>query len=261
MVDSATSDGFEPVLSRPVRIAGIAVGLLALTAGAVAVFGTDNEVGSAALLTAGVAIAGLAVFGNRIEAFEAAGVRLELVRQARDARQEAEQARAAGEPDRAELLERRAQSLLVAASGVGSRYEQLRTTEPSGWDRTARMEQLLREARALDTEILTASQVAGIFASGSDGDRVTALALIERNPRLATADVLVDAITNSRSAFEQYHALVAADRALDSLLDEERMRIRDAVESLLAGPIGQKTSDRRTAAQRILKRFTTAEGV
>lgn len=260
MGEPSSGDVVKPVLSRSTRIAGIVGGLALLVAGGVAVFTTDNEVGSAALVTAGVAVAGLAAFGNHIAAFEAAGLRLELVEQARDAREQAKLARAAGQADRAEALEHRAETLLAAASGVGSRYERLRTAEPSGWDRTVRMEGLLREARALDTEILSASQVAGIFASGGDGDRITALALIERNPRLASAPLLVDAITDSRSSFEQYHALVATDGALDRLPAEDRARVRQAVESVLAGPLGEKTSDRRTLARRILERLTTTDG-
>src|SRR5690606_14267217 len=142
---------------------------------------------------------------NRIRAVEAGGVRLELERQARSAREQAERARAAGEPDKAVRLERRAEGLLAAATMVGSRYEDLVSSEPAGWNRTSRMEGLLREAGARDTEILGPSDVAQIFDTGTEGSRIAALALIEADPRLATADVLVSAISESRSNFEQYH--------------------------------------------------------
>jgi hypothetical protein len=258
MVDSA-ADVLEPVLAPSARIVGVALGVLALVTGAVAVFRTDNELGSAALVTAGVAIVGLAMFGNRIHAFEAAGLRLELVRQAKEASQRAEEARASGEIDRADELEVRAQRLLVAASAVGSQYEALRTTEPSGWDRTSRMEDVLRDARAIDTEGLGAPHVEGIFDTGRDGNRVFALALIERNPRLGSAHVLVEALVHSRSSFEQYHALVAAENALDDLPADDRARVREAVESVLAGRLGEKSSDRRTIARRILQRLTPTQ--
>jgi hypothetical protein len=257
---SESSGVREPILNRPARIVGVAAGVVTLVAGGVAVFRTSNELGSTALVAAGVVIASLAVFANRIEAVEAAGIRLELERQALRARQEARRARAAGENDRADELERRAQSLLAAASRVGSRYEQLRTSEPSGWDRTSRMEGVLREARALDTEVLTASDVAGIFATGSDGNRIAALALVEGDPRLATADVLTEAITHSRSTFEQYHALVAAESGLTHLPAEDRARIGEAVESILAGPLGERSSDRRTVARRVLETLARLDG-
>jgi len=143
-------------------VAAIVLGFLVLRVGGAAVFRTDNELGSAALVAAGVVIAGLAVFGNRIEAVEAAGIRFELERRARSARQQAQQARAAGETERAREFERRAESLLAAASLVGSRYEQLRASEPSSWDRTSKMEDVLRDARALDTNALTTADVARI---------------------------------------------------------------------------------------------------
>lgn len=239
------------MLTRSVRIGGVTFGVLVLMAGGVAVFLTDNELGSTALVAAGVAICALSVFANRIEAVEAAGVRFELERRARSVRQKARPARAASGADQAEQLERRAEGLMAAAAMVGSRYEQLRETEPSGWDRTSRMEGILREARALDTDPLSAEDVARIFAGGSDGDRITALALVEANPRLAQVDFLIDAISNSRSSFEQYHALVATERALEHLSVEDRERVRAAVEALLAGPLGERSSDRRTAARRV----------
>lgn len=245
----------EPKFSRPARIVGLTVGSLSLTAGGVAVFQTDNELGSAALVAAGVVIAALTMLGNHIEVIEAGGVRLQLERQARHARQEAEEARAGGEIDRAEELEQRAQKLLVTAKSVGSRYQRIRTTEPSGWDRTSRLEALLKEARSLDTTILTAADVADIFAGDTDGDRITALAFIESSPALASAEILVDAITESRSHFEQYHALVAAEAALDHLRPEAQAQIRTAVESVLAGPLGERHSDRRKVARRILERL------
>ncbi|SKB07536.1 hypothetical protein [Aeromicrobium choanae] len=248
-----------PVLTRSARVGGVVFGVLVLVAGGVAVFLTDNELGSTALVAAGVAICALSVFGNRLEAIEAAGIRFELERRARSVRQQAARARAAGDAEQAQQLERRAEGLLAAASLVGSRYERLRETEPAGWDRTSRMEGILRDARALDTDALSAADVARIFADGSDGDRIAALALIEADPRLASADVLADAIGDSRSTFEQYHALVATERALEHLSSTNRVRLGAAVETLLAGPVGERTSDRRTVARRILEELRPAE--
>lgn len=249
-----------PVLPTYARIAAVAVGLVVLSVGGVAVFRTDNELGSTALVAAGAAIAGLAMVANRIRAVEAGGVRLELERQARSARQQAERARAAGEPDKAVRLERRAEGLLAAATMVGSRYEDLVSTEPPGWDRTSRMEGLLREARALDTEILGPSDVAQIFDTGTDGSRIAALALVEAAPRLATADLLIDAIGDSRSSFEQYHALVATERALPYLRPADRSKVRATVKTVLAGPLGERSSDRRTVARHILDDLASGPG-
>jgi len=246
----------DPVLPTWARIAGALLGLGVLVAGSVAVFETDNELGATALVAAGVAIAGVSVFGNRIEALEAGGVRVELERQAMTARRQARRARAAGRTERAEALERKAEGLLAAATMVGSRYEDLRSTESSGWERTSRMEGLLREARALDTDVLGPSDVAQIFMRGSDGGRIAALALAEADPRLATVGMLISAVNESRSSFEQYHGLLAAEAALPHLDDEDRHRLGAVVDALLAGPLGQRSSDRRTVARRILDRLS-----
>ena len=247
----------QPVLSARARGAGVAVGALTLVAGGVATFLTDNELGSTALVVGGIATAALAVFGNRLHAVEAAGIRLELERQALRVQLQAQEALRAGETRRAEELERSAQSILATARRVGSRYERLVATQPSGWERTSRMESTLREARALDTsQGLAASDVAQIFATGTEGNRIAALALIEGNPRLATVDVLAAAILHPRSSFEQYHALVAAETALDLLPEQDRHRLRDVVSSVLEGPLGEKSSSRRTVARRVLERLT-----
>ena len=242
----------DPVLPPWARIAGALLGLVVLVAGGVAVFRTDNELGATALVAAGVAIAGVSVFGNRIEALEAGGVRVELEREARTAQLQARRARAAGRPERAEALERKAEGLLAAATVVGSRYEDLRSSEPSSWDRTSRMEGLLREARALDTDVLGPADVARIFDERTDGGRIAALALAEAAPRLATADMLVSAIGESRSSFEQYHGLMAARAALGHLDAGARARLRATLETVLDGPLGDHSSDRRILARRIL---------
>jgi hypothetical protein len=160
---------------------------------------------------------------------------------------------AAGDVHRAEELELRAQRLLAAAGSVATRYELLRTTEPSGWDRTSRLEEVMRAGRALDAEVLTPRQVTDLFSTGSDGNRMVAIALVQAAPRLATAEVLVEAIADTRSSFEQYQALVAAERSVGDLSEPDRARVREAVESLLAGPLGQRSSDRRTVARRLLE--------
>lgn len=116
------------------------------------------------------------------------------------------------------------------------------------------MESILRDARALDSSALSFKDVEGIYTTGTEGNRIVAIALIESDPRLATATVLTDAIAHSRSAFEQFHALSAAERALASLSAEDRVAVLQAVESVLDGRLEEATSDRRTVAQRILER-------
>ena len=72
--------------------------------------------------------------------------------------------------------------------------------------------------------------------------------------------VLVAAITDSRSTFEQYHALVAAERSVGRLSSQDRARVREAVESVLAGSLGDTSTDRRTVARRLLEELDRGDG-
>lgn len=113
-------------------------------------------------------------------------------------------------------------------------YEALRRTMPPGADRTGRMEGLLLVPRRLGrTHQWTRDDIRAGWESGEDGKRLFALGLIQGNPGLADVQVLVEGIRASRSAFEQYHALVAAEET--KLADEEGNAVRAAVEAELRG--------------------------
>jgi hypothetical protein len=241
--------------TRPTMVAALVVGALVLVVGGVAVFVTDNEIGSAALVAAGVAVAAFGVLGHRITSVEAGGVRvgLGLEQRAEQDAAAAARARAAGDVEQAARLERRASVLRATAAAVGSRYDHLRATQPSGWDRTQQLEAVMQSAREMDTGAMTPADVEDVFDTGGEGNRVVALALVERDPRLASLGILKQAIVHSRSAFEQYHGLVAAEAALPFLRPDDRLRLRRAVEALLIGPLGDSSSDRRTVARRILE--------
>lgn len=60
-----------PLWRRPYLLATLVLGLGFVVAGGVAVFVTDNELGSASLVAAGVAVAGFGVFGDRVRSVEA----------------------------------------------------------------------------------------------------------------------------------------------------------------------------------------------
>lgn len=253
MSEKDDTAGRVPAWKRPYLLATLVFGMACLVAGAVAVFTTDNELGSASLVAAGVVVAGCGVFGDRVRSVEAGGVKLGLEQRAEQDFVAAAQARATGDVERASRLERRAAMLRATAAAVGTRYEHLRSSQPSGWDRTKQLEAVMQSAREMETSDLSPSDVEDVFDTGGEGNRVVALALIERDPRLATLEVLKQAMVHSRSSFEQYHGLSAAEAALPFLTADDRLRLRRAVEAMLIGPLGDRTSDRRTVARRILE--------
>ncbi|MFF2143534.1 hypothetical protein [Kitasatospora sp. NPDC058190] len=106
---------------------------------------------------------------------------------------------------------------------------------------------------------LTVDQVRDLFADGSEGRRIQALALMQGDPSLADLPSVLDAIEHPRSGFEQYHALLAARGLLSRLPGTEAQRLRDAVAAQLVDPRGiPYGSDRSWLAEKILSRLQVA---
>ncbi|WP_316521789.1 hypothetical protein [Kitasatospora brasiliensis] len=103
---------------------------------------------------------------------------------------------------------------------------------------------------------LTADQVRDLFADGSEGRRIQALALMQGDPTLGDLSSVLDAIEHPRSGFEQYHALLAARGMLSWLPADGAQRLRDAVAAQLVDPQGiPYGSDRSWLAEKILSRL------
>lgn len=103
---------------------------------------------------------------------------------------------------------------------------------------------------------LTAEQVRQLFAEGSEGRRIQALALMQGDPALADLPSVLDAIEHPRSDFEQYHALLAARGLLSRLPWADARRLRDAVAGRLMAPEGiPYGSDRSWLAEKILSQL------
>ncbi|MBV6701427.1 hypothetical protein KV557_30675 [Kitasatospora aureofaciens] len=103
---------------------------------------------------------------------------------------------------------------------------------------------------------LTADQVRELYADGSEGRRIQALALMQGDSALADLPSVLDAIEHPRSGFEQYHALLAARGLLSRLPAADGQRLRDAVAGQLVLPDGiPYGSDRSWLAEKILSRL------
>ncbi len=170
--------------------------------------------------------------------------------------------RAAGE-DRARELDAEISAIDARweLEAFSEQYEALRRTRAAGVDRTRRMTALLHVPRRLALSLAwKQADVEAGWASGEDGKRLFMLGLMQAAPQLAVTHVLEDAIRGSRSAFEQYHALLAAVNA--QLRGEQWQAVRAAAEAELRGDaradgveagLGQD-SERRGLAQRLLLR-------
>ncbi|MFD8786045.1 hypothetical protein [Kitasatospora sp. NPDC059599] len=128
---------------------------------------------------------------------------------------------------------------------------------PPAADSPAGPEGVVAEVRSTARRsALTADQVRDLFADGSEGRRIQALALMQGDPSLADLASVLEAIEHPRSGFEQYHALLAARGLLSRLPAAGAQRLRDAVAAQLVDPRGiPYASDRSWLAEKILSRL------
>jgi hypothetical protein len=198
---------FAAGMSTVARIAASALGISLLTAGAVAVFVTSNSVGSAALIAAGTVIVALSLLANQLESLEGGGFKIQLKAVASKL-EEARLADAAGDPAEAAELRAEAQLLLAAMGPIAAEYEQVRASSPHGRERTEKMGELVQQAQQMaKLGFVDPKAIEQLFDSGQDGNRIMALGLMRGEPRLASTNIVVKAIRQPRSSFEQWQAL------------------------------------------------------
>jgi hypothetical protein len=119
--------------------------------------------------------------------------------------------------------------LLRGASAVtqfyARQYEQQRSMLPPGRKRTLAMGNIVSQVRDLwSLARWLPVDVNNLIRKGSPGERIVGLAIWQVRPELGHPELLSDVIAQSQSAFEQFHALVAADETLP-LLDEEQTAV------------------------------------
>lgn len=136
-------------------------------------------------------------------------------------------------------------------------YEVSRSRMLPGKKRTTELEKIVSRFRV--TGLRSPSESAGLVAQlvedNSPGNRVAALALLQVNPDASYFPFILKTIVSSKSAFEQYHGLVAARDALPYLTDAQKLELRAAVEGQRNRiiPKFKEGSDRWGVSEMILK--------
>jgi hypothetical protein len=230
-----------------IGVAVLAVGLMG--AGAVAVFAIKNGTGAAALLAAGVALLALVILRERIETLRWGDLELTLRRQA-------DVAAAEGDHELERGLIAAADSLASRAAPIAGSYETVRGSMPAGPQRTAAMEAEIARAREdARSGSFQSDEVIELFRSGTDGQRIYALGIMQERPELARFDVVLEAIRSPHSPFEQYHSLLVADRVTSTLTAAEKETLEIALRQQLESRRLRRDSDRVYVANRILDRL------
>lgn len=106
---------------------------------------------------------------------------------------------------------------------LATQYEQIRSQSSPGAQRTSEMNQLVARVRGFAGQAAyTPAEIQRIFDTGTAGNRIVALALAFMKPNPLMFGSILGAIRNSKSAFEQYHALLAARALLPKLNDSQK---------------------------------------
>lgn len=270
-VGQARADLREPLPHIQTRVAGWTqflcgfIGFTLLLSGAIAVFKTTNSAGAGALVAAGAALVVLAMFANRIRSIEALGMRLEVTAAAVGMLAAAQQAESEGRTHEADLLREEAsvyldkERLFSAAEPLATKFEEIRRTRPSSWDRTVEQERLIAaQARVLGELYADKADVEALFDNGSDGNRISAIAVMQYRPELGSARVVRQAVLAPRSAFEQYHGLKSVETMLatGNLELTERDALRQVIrQAMQADTWTGSDGDRQRLAERLLSKL------
>lgn len=230
------------------RATAAVLGVAIFATGVVAVFGTENGTGAAALLAIGAAFVVFGALGERIERVELGGVTLSIKDLARQTFSLARELERGGDDQAADHL----RSAGSALEELADEYRRLRGSMRAGGERTSQMEHVVLEAKRLpDADALDPEDVSEWFHRGKPEARVIALGLMEGNARLRDFDVALEAIERSRSAFEQYHGLKLAEAMIPKLSPGKRAQLKRAVEHALGSRRVREDEDRYTVATRI----------
>jgi hypothetical protein len=232
-----------------------ALGAGSFGAGVAAVFVSANGTGTGVLLAFGGTVFVLALLGDGVESIEFGGTKLRMRAAAAEKFALAEDLESIGDDAAAARLRTEAQALMQAARPIASEYKAVRDTMSPGRERTMAMERVVADARKLaDEQPFKRSDVVRWLQEGSDEERVTALALMQARPDLRDISTALAAIERSRTPFEQYHALLLADRMLDELDDADRERLADIV-TRARDQRFRRDPDRWLLSERILQRL------
>jgi hypothetical protein len=219
------------------------IGVVVLVFGAIQVAIADSASGAVALVIAGGVLLISSLVIDRVEKLSVGtqGLELRLTRAIAEL----------GAPHKAAILEGTdlgsfAESYAFIHEELGGEHREVKVYLQD----LLLVERSAAVARRLKVD---ASEARRLFQNGSPMMRVLALGLMEGNSSLADGATITSAITESRSANEQYHGLKLAQLSWRQLSKSERMAIRAAIAD---DPSIKDGTDRKRLAEDLLTRPT-----
>jgi hypothetical protein len=119
-------------------------------------------------------------------------------------------------------------------------YERIRRDMPRGQSRTIAMNKLVNEVRirAAASPMSARRKALPLLRSIREGSRIVGLGLVEGSPAAEFCDDLLRIFSNSVSAFEQYHSLLALSQIAPILGTADRARAASVLEREKSDPRG-----------------------
>lgn len=138
---------------------------------------------------------------------------------------------------------------------IAEEYERVRRTMEPANERTYLMTALVERAKRLVGEDGVAQVAEALFKTNSNGGRVIGLGLAMREPRRTQIDMVLSGIGEMRSFFEQFHALLLAEKLLPLLDPSAKQKLRSVIQSEMTKTITSDKNDtsREVITNRILK--------
>jgi len=139
-------------------------------------------------------------------------------------------------------------------------YERIRTFSSSGKDRTVKMGAIISQMRSLYYNLnYKPENIIKLFKTGSEGNRIAALALAKVKADASYFDMLIEAVRSSKSAFEQYQSLSAIEQVFPQLSEDQKAVLKTAITEQMGEEPGKYISpgtDREAISERLLKKIS-----
>ncbi len=171
-----------------------------------------------------------------------------------------EDLRQKGKGDAADTVVSRALTAIYGEfARLADEYDQVRAARQSGSSRTKALDELVsvvrRTSRSAALQVL---RPATFLASGKAGSRVVGMGILEQFVDTGCFEQVLEIVTNSPSAFEQYHALVVLSGMADELEPGQIAGLEETLRDQMSGGEGkwiEEGTARWVVAAEILKKL------
>jgi formylglycine-generating enzyme required for sulfatase activity len=143
---------------------------------------------------------------------------------------------------------------------LAAEYDDIRKRMKPSAQRTEQMTLLVGRAQVLGAQRDAGLLAESLFTRNGDGFRIVGLALARKEPQRGHLTMALDAISHSRSPFEQFHALMLVERLIPLIDASAKEIVRGAIAEQMNRTITESDSSRWRPATAMLKALQSSTG-